>query len=129
MRAERRPAIGAWIAFAACVLLTAADLVTGLSVQQSETNSSWSGGGYLFNALFVIALLSFPAVGLLIAIKGRGGVISRLLLAIGLCWGVANTTAYPDVGIHARPGNLLADLTAVLGSAAWLPAIGLTGTF
>ena len=98
-------------------------------MHQADENASWSGGGYLFNALFVIGLLSFPAVGLLIAIKGRGGVISRLLLAIGLCWGIANLTAYPDTGIHARPGNLLADLTAVLASCAWLPAIGLTGTF
>jgi len=80
-------------------------------------------------ALFVTALLSFPAVGLLIAIKGHGGVISRLLLAIGVSWGIANTTAYPDGVVHARPGDLLADILAVAGSCAWLPAIGLTGTF
>ena len=42
---------------------------------------------------------------------------------------MADLTAYPDAGIHARPGNLPADITAVLASCAWLPAIGLTGTF
>lgn len=129
MRIARFPYAGSWLAFGGCVLLTAIDLVTALSVHEADQNSSWSGGGYTFNAVFVLALLSFPAVGLLIAVKGHGGVISRLLLAIGLCWGVANMTAYPDVGIHARPGNVPADLTAVLGSCAWLPAIGLTGTF
>jgi hypothetical protein len=129
MAAARRRATGAWIAFGACVALTVADLVTALSVRTTDENASWAGGGYLFNALFVISLLSFPAVGLLIAIKGHDGVISRLLLTIGLCWGVADLTAYPDVGIHARPGNLLADLMAALSSCAWLPAIGLTGTF
>ncbi len=129
MRIARSSTAGSWLAFGTCVVLTALDLVTGLSVHESDGNSSWSGGGYLFNALFVLALLSFAVVGLLIAIKGRGGVISRLLLAIGLSWGVADLTAYPDVGIHARPGNLLADIAAVLASCAWLPAIGLTGTF
>jgi hypothetical protein len=94
-----------------------------------DSSSSWSGGGYAFNALFLTALHSFPAVGLLIAIKGRGGVISKLLLAIGVSWGIANTTAYPDTVLHARPGNLFADALAVFGSCAWLPAIGMTGTF
>ena len=129
MRIARSSNAGSWLAFGTCVLPTALDLVTALSVPQSDENASWSGGGYLFNAIFVLALLSFAAVGLLIAIKGRGGVISRLLLAIGLSWGVADLTAYPDAGIHARPGNLPADITAVLASCAWLPAIGLTGTF
>ena len=129
MRIARSSNTGSWLAFAACVLLTATDLVTALSVHEADGSGSWSGGGYLFNALFVTALLSFPAVGLLIAIKGHGGVISRLLLAIGVSWGIANTTAYPDRVVHARPGDLLADILAVAGSCAWLPAIGLTGTF
>ena len=129
MRIARSSNAGSVLAFGTCVVLTALDLVTGVSVHESDENASWSGGGYLFNALFVLALLSFAAVGLLIAIKGRGGVISRLLLAIGLSWGVADLTAYSDVGIHARPGNLLADIAAVLASCAWLPAVGLTGTF
>ena len=129
MRTARASNAGSWAVFLACVVLTAFDLLTGLSADQADSSSSWSGGGYLFNALFVTALLSFPAVGLLIAIKGRGGVISKLLLAIGVWWGIANTTAYPDTVLHARPGNPLADTMATLGSCAWLPAIGLTGTF
>ena len=129
MRIARSSNTGSWLAFAACVLLTVTDLVTAVSVHEADESGSWSGGGYLFNALFVTALLSFPAVGLLIAIKGHGGVISRLLLAIGVSWGIANTTAYPDGVVHARPGDLLADILAVAGSCAWLPAIGLTGTF
>ena len=129
MGTARSSNAGAWLAFAACVLLTVADLVTALSAHEADGSGSWSGGGYLFNALFVTALLSFPAVGLLIAIKGRGGKISKLLLAIGVSWGIADTTAYPDVVVHARPGDLFADIVAVLGSCAWLPAIGLTGTF
>ena len=79
--------------------------MTALSVPQSDENASWSGGGYLFNAIFVLALLSFAAVGLLIAIKGRGGVISRLLLAIGLSWGVADLTAYPDAASTPGPAT------------------------
>ncbi|MFI5049178.1 MAG: hypothetical protein ACHQEA_04845 [Gaiellales bacterium] len=104
MRIARSSNAGSWLAFGTCVLPTALDLVTALSVPQSDENASWSGGGYLFNAIFVLALLSFAAVGLLIAIKGRGGVISRLLLAIGLKLGRGRPDGVPGRG-HPRPAR------------------------
>lgn len=118
-----------WAAFALCVALSAFDLTFGWLSRDVPSSTSWSGG-FVANLIFILALLVFPAVGLLICLRRPGNGIGWLLLAIGLCWGIGNTSAYSDYAIKLHhPSAPAADVVASLGSAFWLPAIGLTATF
>ncbi len=128
-RARRSRAL-AWVVFALCVALFIVSIVFGwLSVGLHESSASWSGGGFLANALFVVAVFAFPVVGLLIATLRPGNRIGWLLLAIGVGWGVSNATSYSDYALvlhHPLPASMA---VAAIGSSFWIVPIVLTGTF
>lgn len=129
-RGSRALTASAWAAFALCVALWAVALVFGWLSRSLESSTSWSGGGFLPIALFVIALFAFPVTGLLIATRRPGNRIGWLLLAIGLGWGVANSTSYADYALRLHHPSLPGAVTvAAVGSSAWIVPIGLTGTF
>ncbi len=120
----------AWAAFAVCVALFGVSVGFGwLSRTLAGGDVSWSGGGVLATALFVVAVFTYPVAGLLIATRRPGNRIGWILLAIGLGWGVSNATSYSDYGLrlhHRVPG---ATAVAALGSSFWVVPIVLTGTF
>ena len=74
-------------------------------------------------------MLAFPIAGLLIATRRPQTPIGWLLLAIGVGWGLANST-YSDYGLRLHPGSLpAADYAGIVGSVLWAPTIGITATF
>ena len=81
--------------------------------------------------LFLIVPLSFSVVGLLVALRRPRNPIGWIQLAVGIAWAALTVTeAYaarvqaPDVGALPR-----SDLVVALGGWAWVPAVGLVGTF
>ena len=67
--------------------------------------------------------------GVLIATCCPETPIGWLLLAIGVGWGLANST-YSDYGLRLHPGSLpAADYAGIVGSVMWAPTIAITGTF
>ncbi len=129
-RGSRALTATAWAAFALCVALWAVALVFGWLSRSLAAATSWSGGGFLPIALFVIALSTFPVTGLLISTRRPGNRIGWLLLAIGLGWGVANSTSYSDYALRLHHPSLPGAVTlAAVGSSVWIVPIGLTGTF
>jgi hypothetical protein len=94
-----------------------------------SAQTSWSGSNLIVSFAFGATLLTYPLVGLLIALRRPETPIGWILLVIGVCWGLASTTSYADYGLRLHPGTGQATaLAAVVGSAMWAPAIGLTGT-
>ena len=51
-----------------------------------STSSGWGGNGFVSGLLFALALLPFPVIGLLIALRQPENAIGWLLLAIGFSW-------------------------------------------
>jgi hypothetical protein len=128
-RGARRPTLAVAL-FALATALMMVDLLLVLLVPDTGSAASWGGGGLAFDLAFPLALWSFPLVGVLICRRRPENAVGWLLLAIGLAWGVANLTSYADYGLNVHPGSLpAAGLVAVVGSAMWLPAVGLTTTF
>jgi hypothetical protein len=129
--AARGPQAAAWLAFMVCVGLWVVSLVFGwLSRGVDSTGASWSSGGFLANALFVVSLFPFPLTGLVIVTRRPGNRIGWLLLAIGLAWGVANATSYSDYVLRLHHASLPAGpVIGALGSGFWIVSIGITGTF
>ena len=120
----------AWVVFA----LVAACLVGGLVAITIVTTRAGTvaGGGLVEGGLFLTAMFSFAVVGVLIASRHPGNAIGWLLLTIGLLWelalGVGGT--YVHWAFQVDPGSLpRPDIVAALGSSAWVPGIGLIGTF
>src|ERR671918_1163026 len=81
--------------------------------------------------IFLIVPLSFSVVGLLVALRRPRNPIGWIQLAVGIAWAALTVTeAYaarvqaPDVGALPR-----SDLVVALGGWAWVPAVGLVGTF
>jgi hypothetical protein len=120
----------AWGVFGLCLALWIVSLGFGWLARSLEpSNASWSGGGYLSNALFVVAVFTFPVVGVLIATRRPGNRIGWLLLLIGVGWGIANSSSYTDYVIrlhHPHPGSAV---VAAIGGTMWIVPIGMTGTF
>ncbi len=126
----RLSVVAAWAAFAVCLALFGVSVGFGwLSRSLAGGDVSWSGGGILANALFVLAVFTFPVVGLVIATRRPGNRIGWILLAIGLGWGVANSTSYSDYGLVLHHHVPAAAAVAAVGSTFWIVPIVLMGTF
>jgi len=124
-----RARAAATASFAFCVALFTFSVLFGVLSPDAQQSGSWSGGGLWIAAALVVAIVTYPAAGWLIAARRPGNPIGWLLLAIGASWGAGATSTYSDYTIklhHDLPGGAL---VAVVGSAFWLPAIGMTGTF
>ena len=125
----RRRAATATASFAFCVALFAFSVAFGVLSPDAKQSGSWSGGGLWIAGALVVTIVTYPAAGWLIAARRPANPIGWLLLAIGASWGAAATSTYSDYTLklhHDLPGGAL---VAVIGSACWLPAIGITGTF
>ena len=114
---ERRLAVLAWLALAACVLTTAAGLAYSL----------WVGEGVDF---LLVAGLSFPVLGALVASRQPRNAEAWVMIGIGLVFGLFTVIGvYSDYGL-ARPGTLpRPDIALALEGPSWVPGIGLIGTF
>jgi hypothetical protein len=120
----------AWSTFALAIALIAVALVFTALTPDVDSGASWGAGGIVADAGFALTLLSFPVAGLLLATRRPENAIGWLLLAIGVCWGVAIATSYSDYGLLRHPGSLpLASYVAAIASGFWLPAIGISGIF
>ncbi len=117
------------------VLLAAAFVVSGLVAAASppvdHAGGSWEGGGLVAQALFGVAILAFPATGLLILRQQPRNRVGWVLQAIGLVWLLTTVAeAYTLYGLQTRPGSLpAAELVAALDAGLWAPGIGLMATF
>jgi signal transduction histidine kinase len=94
-----------------------------------STSSGWGGSGFLSGALFALAILPFPIVGLLIALRRPENAIGWLLLAIGFAWYFGEVlTGYGTYGVTVR-SLPAADWALAFTNMLWVPPIGLMGTF
>ncbi|HEY2788656.1 MAG TPA: hypothetical protein VGI72_04325 [Gaiellales bacterium] len=129
MRHERAQTWFAGTIFGVTLALFGAEAVLGWLARNLAGGASWSGAGPATGIALAVVLLSPPAVGLLIVSRREGNPIGWLLLAIGLAWALADSSAYADYGLRLHPGSLpLAAVPGAVGNAFWVPAIGLTGT-
>ncbi|MDP9299459.1 MAG: histidine kinase, partial [Actinomycetota bacterium] len=94
-----------------------------------STASGWGGSGFVSGLLFALALLPFPVVGLLIALRRPENAIGWILLAIGFSWYFGEVlTGYGVYGLtvsHLPAADWVLSFTGWL----WIPPIGLMGTF
>jgi signal transduction histidine kinase len=94
-----------------------------------STSSGWGGNGFVSGLLFALALLPFPVIGLLIALRQPENAIGWLLLAIGFSWYFGEVlTGYGVYGLtvsHLPAADWVLSFTEWL----WIPPIGLMGTF
>jgi signal transduction histidine kinase len=100
-------------------------------VNPHEPNVSWGSGSVAFDIAFGVATFCFPLVGLLITNRDARNRIGWLMLVTGSVWAwSAFSDLYVVYGSRTHPGSLPAvSLVAALSSWAWIPAIGLAGTF
>jgi signal transduction histidine kinase len=94
-----------------------------------STSSGWGGSGFVSGLLFALALLPFPLIGLLIALRQPENAIGWILLAIGFSWYFGEVlTGYGVYGLtvsHLPAADWVLSFTEWL----WIPPIGLMGTF
>lgn len=93
--------------------------------------STWGTGSLGVMVAYASATYCFAVVGVLIVHREPRNVVGWLMLVIGLIWGyIVVTDGYVLYGYQTRPGAVpRPDVVAALSSWAWLPAIGLMGTF
>jgi signal transduction histidine kinase len=94
-----------------------------------SSSSGWGGNGFVSGLLFALALLPFPVIGLLIALRQPENAIGWLLLAIGFTWYFGEVlTGY---GVYGLTVSHLpaADWVLSFTEFQWVPPIGLMGTF
>jgi signal transduction histidine kinase len=121
----------AWTIFAVGV---ASPVVAGwlawLTRDAIASGTGWTGGSSLGEAaLFSLAILPFPVVGLLIALRRPDNPIGWLLLAIGSVWFLGEAmSAYGTYGL-AISRLPAADWVLGFTIMLWVPPVGLMGTF
>ena len=119
----------AWTVFAVdLVSLAVAGWLAWLT-RDVSTSSGWGGSGFVSGLLFALALLPFPVIGLLIALRQPENAIGWILLAIGFSWYFGEVlTGYGVYGLtvsHLPAADWVLSFTEWL----WVPPIGLMGTF
>jgi hypothetical protein len=119
----------AWALFAVTVALFVAGIVLAPTTDQSGT-SDWELSE-LSAYLFVVAMFSFAAVGVLIAVRLPKNAVGWLLLAIGFSWGlVVATDGYLIRATELSPGSLPNPaLVAAISGSLWVLPIGLMGNY
>jgi hypothetical protein len=126
---HRAARLSAWAVFALACALWVADLVFAYLTRGLQVNTNWSTN-FAVGIAYGLMVLSFPIAGLLICTRRPGSRIGWLLLATGLCWILSGATTVADYGLRLHPGSIPAAAhLAVLGSALWVPAIGICGTY
>jgi signal transduction histidine kinase len=100
-------------------------------IKPDATDVSWGSGSTAFDIAFGTGLSCFPLVGMLITRRDPRNTIGWLMLATGFVWASSGCSdLYVVYGGHTNPGSLPGvAIVAALGSSAWVPGIGLIGTF
>ncbi len=117
--------------FTLCLVLVVGSFVL-YAIARIQHLPLGSGGESLATGLaFVLADLTFAAIGALIAVRQPRNTMGWLLLAIAVSLAVTLWSgSYADFGLNARPGSLPAPaLVNALGGWMWMPAVGLMATF
>ncbi|MBA2725963.1 MAG: hypothetical protein H0U53_08240 [Actinobacteria bacterium] len=85
------------------------------------------------DVFLMVAFLSFPLVGAVIATRQPRNAIGWILLAIGFSWewGIGLAGSFIDYSLRLHPGVLSRPSAIVVAavSTAWVPAVGLMSTF
>jgi hypothetical protein len=120
----------AWAAFAVTVALFVVGIALAPTPADQSNTNDWELselGAYLF----VVAMLSFTAVGVLIAVRLPRNAIGWLLLAIGFSWAlVVVADGYVIRAVELTPGSLPnPSLVAAMSGWLWVPPIGLMGNY
>jgi hypothetical protein len=118
-----------WTACLLCVTLLAVSGVLLLLNGPSEGSSTW--GTEYNNFIFPVVVLAFALVGALVASRLPGNPIGWVCLIIGLTVALGGAAGeYSAYTLHTRPGSLPGgEYMAWLGNWAWIPAVGLMGSF
>ena len=116
-------------AFIVCTLCYLAGVT--FELLNPSHHATWGSGNVGVTVAYAMATYCFAVVGWLVVHRDPRNVVGWLMLAIGLAWGyLVVTEGYVLYGLVTRPGTLPAPaLVAALSSWAWLPAIGIMGTF
>lgn len=121
-------------AWAPSVLL-AAMVVVGLVLSFAgeppapRSGDGWDDTSARSDAAFGAVVLTFPLVGLLILRRHPRNAVGWLLQGIGFAWGlqaVGHNYVLFDLLVVPVPAP---DVVAALGEGAWVPGVGLMGTF
>ena len=123
----------AWLAWTACLLwatLLAFSVVLLILNGPSEGRASTWGTEYN-TFIFPVVILAFAVVGALVASRLPGNPIGWICLVIGLTLMVGGAAEeYYVYTVQTRPGFLPGGVyMAWLQNWAWIPAVGLMGTF
>lgn len=120
----------AWVAFGLIALSFVGSLAWSVVNGAAQEPAAWGDVARLW--VEMIAMLSFPLVGVLVASRQPRNAVGWILLAIGFVWEVGTGVAanYVTYGYLTAPGSMpRPDLVAALASSNWVPGIGLIGTF
>jgi hypothetical protein len=126
---DRTASRWAWVIFSVNSLLVLAALVS--SSLNGSGKDPWSSSEILSNDLYVLAMFSFPVVGVLIASRRPRNAIGWILLADGLAWALSAVAGnYVQYALVTHPGSVpRPDLALALSDWLWIPGVGLIGTF
>ncbi|MDP9234724.1 MAG: histidine kinase, partial [Actinomycetota bacterium] len=117
----------AWLSFGVVSAMYATALALSFRSRGPAT-STWGSGGRIGQELFVLAMFTFPVVGILILSRRPGHTIGWICLATGFVWGLDGTlSSYANSMVKSAPGP--AAYAATIDSFLWLPAIGLIGIY
>jgi hypothetical protein len=118
----------AWAVFLLLPLVFAASLALAVL---GRADGDPVADGLLSDLSFSLVILVFPVVGLLIVRRQPRNTVGWVLLAIGLVWGLSGLAdVYSTYGLVVAPGAVpAAEAVAALNQGAWVPGIGLMGTF
>ena len=123
----------AWLAWSACLLCVTLLAFSGVLVSlngPSEGGASTWGTEYN-NFIFPVVVLAFALVGALVASRLPTNPIGWICLTIGLAMMLGGAAdEYSVYALQTRPGSLPGGMyMAWLQNWAWIPAVGLMGTF
>ena len=117
----------AWMLFGVTAVCLLVNLV--FAVLNTSGPDPVGAGVALGSSAFYVACFAFTAVGVLVAVRQPRNPIGWILLTIGLVWQIPSEeiARYGAVTVPgSAPGS---EVLAVLTSSAWVPGIGLIGTF
>jgi hypothetical protein len=123
----------AWLAWSTCLLCVTLLAFSGvlllLNGPSEGRGSTW--GTEYNNFIFPVVVLAFALVGALIASRLPANPIGWICLTIGLVMMLGGAAEeYSVYALATRTGSLPGgEYAAWLGNWAWIPAVGLMGTF
>lgn len=105
--------------------------LTGLPIALAAGPSVGSAGAFAGDLAFVVAVATFPLVGLLTLRRQPRNRVGWLLQGIGVVWGLSILADnYATYGLVVNPAAVPGPgIVAAVTAGFWAPGIGLMGTF